>query len=34
VQQLDAQMEVVSDASGTKVAITRATFTSQMPTAA
>ena len=34
VRQLDAQMDVASSASGTKVSITRATFTSRMPHAA
>ncbi len=34
VRQLDARMDVASNASGTKVSITRATFTSRMPHAA
>ncbi len=34
VRQLDARMDVASNSSGTKVSITRATFTSRMPYAA
>jgi chemotaxis protein methyltransferase CheR len=34
VRQLDARMDIASNATGTKVSITRATFTSRMPQAA